>query len=260
MLGCCTGAPLGGIRHQLLLRNNKPCCSFRLVLAAGLLMLVSAVVVELLFGWGLSSHLLLKGELPTHREISSRCTLHSCLDLRRCPVNIESNPDSPLLKVFLYDLIDSSTDFKKVSNLLVDVSFSPDFLEIRKIMQDSVYHTLDASQACLFLPPFDTLCIENNCNPPGQLLAHLLHYHLEHWNEGSNHLIFDISDLSHANFDQEKAISLRSSFALRFYRPAFDLAIPLPPKSPIRAHFILQQQGLSLSLLSSMVHLLCCCT
>ena len=42
--------------------------------------------------------------------------------------------------------------------------------------------------------------------------------------------IFDVSDDSGSKFDSGKALRVRSSFGRRFYRPRFDVAMPLHPR------------------------------
>jgi len=92
---------------------------------------------------------------------------------------------------------------------------------------DSPYYTTEDEDACLFVPPFSTLCDRNDCNPAEPFLAYLLD-RLQFWNgDGMNHVVFEISDNDHIRYDAERAIQVRSSFHSNFYRPGFDVPVAL---------------------------------
>lgn len=85
--------------------------------------------------------------------------------------------------------------------------------------------TDDPSEACLFVP--FAACGVNECDFwEGTILSRL--QQLPYWDGGMNHIVYDIGDDRNQLFESERAMRLRSGFSQQYYRPGFDVAIPLP--------------------------------
>lgn len=143
-----------------------------------------------------------------------RCTMESCFDKSRCEGEF---------KIYVYPIQRGE-------------KLSPLYGKMMKVLRESRYNTDDPSKACLFIPSVDTLDRD-------KLSANFVHglnakvTALPFWNGGQNHLIFNLFSgtwpdyLESLGFDIGKAILAKASISMDFLRPAFDVSIPLFPKS-----------------------------
>lgn len=105
-------------------------------------------------------------------------------------------------------------------------------------MAESPYLTRDATKACLFLPPYDTLdrdplSAEYRYGFKDKLTL------LPYWNHGRNHFIFNFfsgtfpsysHNPSSLSLDFGRAILVKASVSDHFHRRGFDISSPLLPK------------------------------
>lgn len=106
---------------------------------------------------------------------------------------------------------------------------SREFFEIIDTIINSEYYTASPDEACVFIPPIDTLN-ENNLRKDkiAQALAML-----PKWSEGENHLLFNmlpgtppLFDTA-LNLDRGKAIVAGGGFSSLTYRRGFDVSLPV---------------------------------
>lgn len=76
------------------------------------------------------------------------CTFHTCFEVYHCGCNGQSR-----ITVYVYP--ETKYTDEDGRNLLAGPS--REFKEILQTVRQSVYHTLDPSKACLFIPPLDLL-------------------------------------------------------------------------------------------------------
>ena len=140
---------------------------------------------------------------------NNHCTMGACFDVSRCET----------FKVFVYP------ETKGLSG------HSPLHRKILSAIRNSHYYTSDPTEACLFVPSYDTLDRDKHSNDYLNTLPNLAS--LEHWNGGRNHLIFnqyagtwpDYSD--ELDFDTGQAIVAKASFNMSYFRRGFDISLPL---------------------------------
>ncbi|XP_030637856.1 exostosin-1 [Chanos chanos] len=141
---------------------------------------------------------------------SRRCRMDTCFDFRRC---------ENAFKVYVYPLQKN----EKVSE---------SYQKILSAIQESRFYTTDPNEACLFVLGIDTLDRD-------QLSAQYVHnvrariQSLPLWNEGRNHLIFNLYSgtwpdyTEELGFDIGQAILAKASIDVDNFRPHFDVSIPL---------------------------------
>ena len=83
----------------------------------------------------------------------------------------------------------------------------------------------DPAEACLFVPLLS--CLEVNRCEVWEGLAIWRLRALPYWNNGRNHVVFDNSDDLGAKFGADHAMRARTGFSRSYYRPFFDVAMPL---------------------------------
>ena len=152
------------------------------------------------------------GERQTSKG-SSSCTMESCFDKSRCTSDF---------KVYVYPIQRNE-------------KLSPLYGKIIKILKESRYNTEDPTKACLFIPSLDTLDRD-------KLSADYVHRlgdkvtSLPFWNGGQNHLIFNLFSGTWPYYSEDlginigKAIIAKASISSDFFRPRFDVSLPLFPK------------------------------
>ncbi|XP_076128101.1 exostosin-1 [Alosa pseudoharengus] len=141
---------------------------------------------------------------------SRRCRMDTCFDFARCERGF---------KVYLYP----PANGEKISE---------SYQKILTAIEDSRFYTTDPQEACLFVLSIDTLDRD-------QLSAQYVHnvkakiQSLPLWNEGRNHLIFNLYSgtwpdyTEELGFDIGQAMLAKASIDMDNFRPHFDVSIPL---------------------------------
>lgn len=93
--------------------------------------------------------------IPANASISERntsCNLYNCFDIYKCGKNGEQQ-----IHIYVYPLKQYlNSEGKPIIHKL-----SKEFYSIVRSVSRSKYYTSDPDQACIFLPPFDTLAQDN---------------------------------------------------------------------------------------------------
>ncbi|XP_065344358.1 exostosin-1 [Cloeon dipterum] len=141
-----------------------------------------------------------------------QCRMETCFDVSRCR--------GGELKVYVYP-----TDAAPEP--------SPTYRKILNVILESRYYTPDPQQACLFVLALDTLDRDSLSGDYVRSMQSRVQ-HLEHWNDGRNHLIFNLYagtwpeyDMNDLGFDIGYAMLARASAPVSILRPGFDISIPL---------------------------------
>ncbi len=145
---------------------------------------------------------------------NNKCRMETCFNFSKCPL------DQPF-KVFVYPQINQ---------------FSPsqNYGKILDRIRASSYYTSDPSQACLFVLSLDTLDRDarSTLGYIRNLNAHIAKF--GSWNGGTNHLIFNLFSGTYPDyletaleFNPGRAILAFASMSDEFYRPGFDVSLPL---------------------------------
>ncbi|CAL4177160.1 unnamed protein product, partial [Meganyctiphanes norvegica] len=152
---------------------------------------------------------------PTHHD----CHYWSCFNVYTCGRALNQ-----LLSIYVYPLT------RYVDEEGVEIKpMSQEFYDILHTIINSEYYTPNPDEACIFVPPIDTLN-ENNLRKQeiSQALASL-----PHWKDGENHLLFNMLPGTPPDFstslgvDRGSALIAGGGFSSRSYRRNFDVAIPV---------------------------------
>ncbi len=151
-----------------------------------------------------------------------------------CPVQPKHNPLQPQLSL----QSKPCHDFKVYVYPVNNVSLSVVQQEILSIVQRSPYYTRDPEEACLFVPSVDTSCWCEECmhngfyniihepHPASQTISNNLAA-LPFWNEGRNHILFELSDAPCMPYSTGYAISAKSGLSEFHLRKGLDISLPL---------------------------------
>lgn len=143
-----------------------------------------------------------------------RCRMHSCFDFAKC-----RGRD---FKVYVYP---SESDAPPASAV---------YQRILRVIRQSSFATTDASEACVLVPAVDTLD-RDPLSPDYARAARLTDSPL--WNGGQNHLIFNLFSGTWPDYSEELGLDIglamlaKSSIPESSFRPGFDIALPLFPRS-----------------------------
>lgn len=139
------------------------------------------------------------------------CRMETCFDFSKCKEDF---------KVYVYPPEDSSVP-------------SPSYLKLLNVLLESRYYTADPKIACIFVLSVDTLDRDRLSNDYVRNMQNRLQ-HLPHWNNGLNHVIFNLYSGTWPNytendldFDYGKAILAKASMSDNHVRDDFDISIPL---------------------------------
>uniref|UniRef100_A0A5S6R374 Exostosin GT47 domain-containing protein n=1 Tax=Trichuris muris TaxID=70415 RepID=A0A5S6R374_TRIMR len=144
--------------------------------------------------------------------------MDTCFDYSRC----QRRP----LRVYIYPRMNSSGDVEPTSE---------SYEKILQAIRDSKFYTEKPKEACLFVLPWDTLS-RDNLSPfyVTNMRAKIKSIPQGMWNNGVNHLIFNLYsgtwpnyDLADLGFDPGKAILAKASFSTRQYRRNYDISLAL---------------------------------
>lgn len=161
---------------------------------------------------------------PGRRQRS--CRMDSCFDFSRCQRDF---------RVYVYPV-------EPLNSLGSTPPLSPNYRKIITAIKESRYHTKEPDRACLFVLGIDTLDRDSLSNDYVRNVPTRLQ-RLPHWNNGRNHLIFNLYSGTWPDyveeslgFDAGEAILVKASMSAQHLRPGFDVSIPLFHKQfPLRA-------------------------
>lgn len=155
----------------------------------------------------------------TPTPIRQDCHYYNCFNVYRCGRN-----GNQRLSVYVYPLA------RYVDEERVAIKpMSREFYEVLDTIINSEYHTASPEEACVLVPPIDTLN-ENSLRRDkiGQALAML-----PHWAEGENHLLFNMLPGTPPQFDTSlgvargKAMVAGGGYSTLTYRRGYDISIPV---------------------------------
>lgn len=147
------------------------------------------------------------------------CTHFSCFNVYRCGTYGNK------LSIYVYP----PQIFMDVSSKPITQQMSKEFFQILQEIINSKYYTPNPRGACVFMPSIDTLS-QNRLDSKG--VSQALNS-LEFWNNGENHLIFNMISGSFPDYNTSldvsmgKAMIFGAGFSTQSYRNNFDLAIPV---------------------------------
>lgn len=165
--------------------------------------------------------ILQKNVSPEKRDLN--CRMYNCFNIYKC------GDASDKITVYLYPL----NKFIDEEDQTLSSQISQEFYDVYTAILDSEFYTDNPNTACLFIPPLDFL--NQNNYPNTKTAGHILSS-LDHWNRGSNHLIFNMLPGAHPEYStvlevpHDKAIIAGGGFSHWTYRPNFDVSIPIYSK------------------------------
>ena len=150
----------------------------------------------------------------------TQCTHWSCLDSYKC---VEDGLGK--ISVYVYN-VNKYVDTKDTELL---PSPSKEFVQILWAIVNSRYAVESPESACILVPSVDLLNRESfSSDNAARVLASL-----PYWNNGTNHLIFNMitaaapNYVPALNFAHGKAVVTGSGFTQRSYRRTFDISVPM---------------------------------
>ena len=177
------------------------------------------ILFQIYFGWYTLIFYIKYGELPPTIKKSNRCSIITCMNLENC---LNKNP--------LYYIYDEDETYFEIEKKIYKLQQSNTYKTILKEFKNNNITTINVTEACFFINLYDmSLCEYNKCNTK-EKFSNYLRKRLKYWNEGKNHLLFDISDNDFTTYEREKAIIIKSGFSRVFYEQFFDISIPLLSK------------------------------
>ncbi|XP_069936636.1 exostosin-2, partial [Cherax quadricarinatus] len=152
---------------------------------------------------------------PTRND----CHFFNCFNVYRC-----GRSGTQRMSVYVYPM----TRYVDEDHIAIK-PMSREFFEIIDTILNSEYYTPNPHEACILVPPIDTLN-ENNLRKDkiAQALAML-----PHWSEGENHLVFNMLPGTAPVFDttlslqRGKVIVAGGGFSSLTYRRGYDVSIPV---------------------------------
>ncbi|KAG0712140.1 Exostosin-2 [Chionoecetes opilio] len=181
------------------------------------------------------------GQLPAPTRHD--CHYYNCFNVYRCGRN-----GNQRLSVYVYPLA-RYVDEERVAIKPV----SREFYEVLDAILTSEYHVGSPEEACVLIPPIDTLN-ENNLRRDKIAQAFAM---LPHWSGGENHLLFNMlpgtAPLFHTSLGVERgrAMVAGGGFSTLTYRRGYDIAIPVfnpaYPDEPVGRKLMSQRQWLVVS-------------
>lgn len=155
---------------------------------------------------------LLRREIQTNMYKSRRCRMDTCFDFGRC---------QGAFRVYVYPPGTSTI-----------TGISENYRKVLAAIEDSRFYTSDPSEACLFVLSVDTLD-RDRLSPQYVQDVRTQIQNLPLWNDGRNHLIFNLYSGSWPDyaedlgFDVGQAMLAKASVDVQNFRPHFDVSIPL---------------------------------
>lgn len=163
-------------------------------------------------------------QITGHRSFESNCRMSNCFNWSRC------DPES-ILKVHIYPASPDDEIEAHGTKHLGAFKISLSYQKVLNVIESSVHYEPDASKACIFVPRFDTL----DRDPLSPDFVKHLSFHFDPPNEGRNHLIFNLYSGTWPNYHEQdfaglqtrKSILAKASFSNTYFRPGFDISLPL---------------------------------
>ena len=143
-------------------------------------------------------------------ETDHVCQMENCFDFDKCKNGF---------KVYVYPFEDGER-------------VSANYAKIIRVVKKSVYYTDNPSEACVFVPSYDTTDQDKISKDFVDNLGSKLSS-LPHWNGGRNHIIFNLYSgtwmhyKETLDFDIGQAILVKASFNIQHFRSNFDISFPL---------------------------------
>ncbi|XP_023293809.2 exostosin-2 [Lucilia cuprina] len=151
------------------------------------------------------------------KERRHNCSIWTCVDPYRC--------GHDRISIYVYPLV----EYIDASSGAEAAPLTQEFYQILSTIVKSPYYTSNPNQACLFVPSID-LINQNNVNID---LVNRALASLEHWNDGRNHVLFNLLAGSYPTFNtvvdvnSDNAIVVGAGFDSWSYRRGFDVSIPV---------------------------------
>ena len=158
------------------------------------------------------------------RARNSNCSYWDCFNVYKCGQR-NGDDDRERISIYVYPIKEyvDSDQHKQAFTL------TREFHTILKTIVDSPYYTPNPNDACLFVPSIDTLNQNRiDVNLVGKALASL-----PYWENGENHLIFNILAGQSPDYNTvldvntDRSLIVGAGFDSWTYRPGFDLTIPV---------------------------------
>ncbi|OWR45767.1 putative exostosin-2 isoform 2 [Danaus plexippus plexippus] len=149
----------------------------------------------------------------------TNCTYWHCFNVYKCGRRGHNK-----ITIYIYPL----TEYRNENGKAIS-HFSREFYEILSTIKRSKYYTPNPEDACLLVPSIDTL---NQIGFSSEYVSKALQS-LEHWNNGENHLIFNMVAGVSPNYNTvidlntSKAIIAGAGYDTWTFRYGFDISIPL---------------------------------
>lgn len=140
---------------------------------------------------------------------AAACTMGRCFDTSKCRGDF---------RVYVYP----DSDGLAVSAL---------YRKFLRILRNSQYYTLDPDKACVLIPSWDTLDRDQLSDGFTQNIPSP--HTLPHWNNGRNHLFFNLYSGSWPTYEENldfptgQAMVAKASFDMNYFRSGFDISLPL---------------------------------
>jgi glucuronyl/N-acetylglucosaminyl transferase EXT1 len=163
--------------------------------------------------------------------------MSSCFNFSKCN---EEN-----MRIFVYNQTDTQ------NSLPVSIIYS----NILDVLRKQASLTNNPDEACLFVLSIDTLD-RDKLSPNFIKDLNSIVKNLTHWNNGENHVIFNMYSGSWPNyienleFDTGKAILAKTSLSIKSYRRGFDVSFPLFHVNLPRTNSLVPEQDPNLALFS----------
>ncbi|XP_069179265.1 exostosin-2-like [Procambarus clarkii] len=156
---------------------------------------------------------------PTSTDTRDDCHYFNCFNMYRC-----GRSGTQRISVYVYPM----TRYVDEDHIAIK-PMSREFFEIIDTILNSEYYTPNPHDACILVPPVDTLN-ENNLRKDkiAQTLAML-----PYWSEGENHLLFTMLPGTPPIFDttlnlaRGKALMAGGGFSSFTYRRGYDVSLPV---------------------------------
>jgi len=153
-------------------------------------------------------------------ETQKNCTYYNCFDVYRC-----SHSRSGKISVYIYPLV----EYVDEEDVPITKKITEEFYNLLLAIKNSEYSTNDPNQACILIPSIDLLN-QNRVSPRdvGRALSSL-----EHWNNGKNHLLFNMLPGSMPKYppflevESGYAMVTSGGFSSVNHRMGFDISIPV---------------------------------
>lgn len=166
-----------------------------------------------------SPRVVVPSDSPESEPRDETCTYYTCFDVYRC------GHENGRIGVYIYPIFNYVDEHGKQ---LVRQA-SREFMELLEAIQHSPYYTKDAAKACVFVPSVDTL---NQRSLNRVALSRILQS-LPHWNNGSNHLLFNMLPGSLPEYatslevNTGRALVAGGGFDSWTFRRSHDVSIPV---------------------------------